>query len=116
MDMCYDDQNCGDQDAYQEISVDINNRIDETLTPRIGVAPNIFMEPLPSEPGGGTQTSCTAAGAMTAGAYCGFASAVGSEYCIFTKLEDERIFAASEKGVQFVTAPAYPLTEAGVCP
>jgi hypothetical protein len=114
MDMCYDDPTCGGADAYQAVTVDAGTgRL--TIT-AIGVAPNAYISPLPSDPGGGTVTSCTAAGAMTTGAYCGFASGVGQSYCIFSKLEDGRVFAASERGAQFITTPVFPLTEAGVCP
>ena len=109
MEMCYDDVTCGAAEAYQVIAVDANSRL---TTTNIGT----YISTLPLDPGGGTQTSCTAAGAMTAGAYCGFNSGVGETYCIFTKLHDGRIFAASEKGTQERSGLAHPLTEASVCP
>ena len=102
MEMCFDDATCGTAAGnYQAVGIDAKNRINITS---IGVSPNFFLNPLPEDPGGGSQTSCLVAGAMTAGKYCGYTSGAGGAYCIFTKLEDGRIFATSEKGAQYMTS------------
>lgn len=113
MEMCYDDPTCSGSPTggqYLTVTVDANSRLSISS---IGT----FISSLPQDPGGGSQTSCTAAGAMTPGPYCGFSNATDrSQYCIFAKLESaNQIVAASEKGVRVTTTPA-TINEANVCP
>jgi len=115
MEMCLGDSSCSTAvGSYPAITVDANSRI-ATIAGGTGIP--TYMTILSLDPGGGSVTSCTALAAMTAGNYCAFASGVGSQYCIFTKLERTTdIIAASEKGVQIKTGLAAPLTEPNVCP
>ena len=101
MEMCLDDATCsGAVGNYLVIAAGTPGRL---TTAAIGA----YLNPLPNDPGGGTATVCTGTGEMTAGAYCGWTSPAGGEYCIFTKLNDTRVFVASEKGTQFMaSAPA----------
>ena len=109
MEMCLDDASaaCGGSSGnYPAIAAGAPGRLTTT-------AISTYLTPLPQDPGGGSATVCTGTGEMTAGAYCGWTSAAGGEYCIYTKLNDLRIFAASEKGAQFMaTAP----TSLSACP
>jgi general secretion pathway protein G len=115
MEMCLDDASCSTAvGSYPAITVDANSRI-ATIAGGTGIP--TYMTTLSLDPGGGSVTSCTAVGAMTAGNYCAFASAVGGQYCIFTKLEGTTdIIADSEKGVQIKTGLSGTLTEPVVCP
>lgn len=101
MTLCYNDSTCGALEQYQAIAVDGNSRL---TTTSIAGTSNTYLAIFPQDPGGGTTTcSDTTPGAVAAsGAYCGYASAAGAEYCIFTKLADGRWFAASEKEAQFM--------------
>jgi len=99
MEMCSDDSACTTVGSYLAIAV-TSGRL---TTAAIGT----YMPTVPQDPGGGTGT-CTGAadGEMVSGAYCGFASAVGSEYCVFAKLSNNTWITASEKGSRITsTAP-----------
>ena len=110
MEMCADDTSCNSSTAgnYKAVTVDASSRISITA---IGT----YMPTLPLDPGGGTIATCItgAIDEMTAGAYCGYANSAGGEFCIFSKLNDGRILAASEKGVNFMTAIPATMT---ACP
>ena len=101
MEMCADDTACNASTAgnYKAVTVDASSKISITA---IGT----YMPTLPLDPGGGTITTCITGtiDEMVAGAYCGYASSAGGEFCIFAKLNDGRIIAASEKGVNFMAA------------
>lgn len=105
MELCFQDSSaaCGGSDAaYPAVAVDANGRL-TTIGGQNAIG--TYLSPLPTDPGGGSLTSCSGAiGEMTAGGYCAFTSAAGGEYCIYAQLSDGRIIAASEKGVQFMTS------------
>lgn len=101
MDLCYGDTSCNtvNDSTYLAIAVDANRRLTTT-------AVGTYMPTLPTEPGGGSATCTTAASTVesAAGAYCGYTSAAGAEFCVYARLSDGRVFAASEKGSQYMVA------------
>lgn len=101
MDMCYGDTACNtvNDSTYLAIAADANRRLTTTA---IGA----YMGTIPTEPGGGTAICTTAASTVETAAdtYCGWTSAAGAEYCIYSRLSDGRVFAASEKGAGYMAA------------
>ena len=96
MEMCLDDFSCA-SGGYPIITVTAS-RLPASTT--IGS----YLSPIPQDPGGGTGT-CTTAVEPSAGPYCGVTGVTtATEYCIFATLSDGRVFAASEKGAQFMAA------------
>lgn len=112
MELCYGDTACNtvNDSTYKTIVTDAAGRITTTA---IGT----YMPTIPSDPGGGAATCTTAASAVetAAGFYCGVASSTSSatEYCIFARLSDSRVFAASEKGAGYMAVIPANL---GACP
>jgi prepilin-type N-terminal cleavage/methylation domain-containing protein len=111
MELCFDDADCGAAEAYLTIDATPNAQ-GALVTTSIGS----YLDSLPTDPGGGTATCATAASANenAAGAYCGF-DGTTSQYCIYARLSDGRVFAASEKGSQYMTPSAIPASNAA-CP
>ena len=113
MEMCLDDAStdCGGASGnYPAIAAGAPGRL---TTTRIGSVASPYLNPLPQDPGGGSAIVCTGTAEMTAGAYCGWTSLQTENYCIYTKLNDGRVFVASEKGTQFMgSAP----TSREACP
>lgn len=69
-----------------------------------------YLDPLPKDPGGGTNATCN----NTAGAaYCGFTSPAGPDYCIVAALEGGGFFVASKKGSQAMASAPTSIT---ACP
>jgi prepilin-type N-terminal cleavage/methylation domain-containing protein len=103
MEMCYDDSSCGGSSgAYLAIAAGVPGRLTTT-------AIGSYLTTIPQDPGGGSQTSCVTDGTaeMSAGAYCGWTSAAGTEYCVYAKLSSGDWILASEKGViTKATSPA----------
>ncbi|MFH1509962.1 MAG: type II secretion system protein [Candidatus Nealsonbacteria bacterium] len=105
MELCYDDSSaaCGAASGkYPAIAAGVPGRLTTTA---IGT----YLTTLPQDPGGGSQTSCSTDDAveMSAGAYCGWTSIAGTEYCVYAKLSSGDWILASEKGViTKATAPA----------
>ena len=109
MEMCLDDAACaggGLVGNYPAIAAGTPGRLTTTA---IGT----YLNPLPQDPGGGTNAVCGTLSEMSAGAYCGWTSSAGGEYCIYAILSDSRVIAASEKGTQFMTAAP---TSMSACP
>ena len=102
MELCRSDASvtCGSSvENYPAISAGSPGRLTTT-------AISTYLDPLPEDSGGGSSTVCTTTGEMTAGRYCGWTSPIGSQYCIYTKLYDGRVFIASSKGTRYeATAP-----------
>ncbi len=109
MEMCLDDISCGNTSGNYPAVAATNNLITSL---NLGT----FLPTLPKDPGGGS-TACNAAATSTNETavqnYCGINTGVGTEYCIYARLSDGRIMAASKKGVSFMaTLPA----AASACP
>ena len=104
MEMCTDDSSCSASNNYLAIAATLNR----ITTTAIGT----YMTIIPQDPGGGSSAACTTDYSLelTAGAYCGWTSAAGGEYCIYAKLSNGDWFAASEKGVQTMTTPPASLS------
>lgn len=104
MELCYGDAACnGTNDStYKTIVTDAAGRI----IPPIPLAIGTYMPTIPSDPGGGAALCTTAGSAVETapGFYCGVASStsIATEYCIFARLSDQRLFAASEKGSGYI--------------
>lgn len=102
MDLCYGDTACNtvNDSTYLAVAADAATR--RLTTAAIGT----YMPTIPTEPGGGAALCTTAASTIetAAGAYCGFTTAAGSSYCIYARLSDSRVFAASEKGAGYMAA------------
>ncbi len=101
MDMCMDDATCGGaQNQYPLISAGTPGRLTTT-------AIGSFLPTIPQDPGGGSSVACGTddSAELSAGAYCGWSSSAGNEYCIYAKLSSGDWIAASEKGVQTMTVP-----------
>ncbi|MBI1971498.1 MAG: prepilin-type N-terminal cleavage/methylation domain-containing protein [Candidatus Wildermuthbacteria bacterium] len=101
MDLCYGDTACNtvNDSTYLAIAADVNRRLTTT-------AVGTYIPTLPADPGGGAALCTTAASTVetAAGAYCAYTSPAGAEYCIYARLSDGRVFAASEKGSQYMAA------------
>jgi prepilin-type N-terminal cleavage/methylation domain-containing protein len=102
MEMCSDDTACSGgtrAGQYKAITVDASSRL--TVT-----AITTYLPVIPADPGGGAITTCSGTiDEMTAGNYCAFASSAGAtEYCIYAKLSNGKVMAASEKGVSEMSA------------
>lgn len=101
MEMCYGDAACNtvNDSTYKTIVADASGRLTTTA---IGT----YMPVIPSDPGGGVSLCTTPVSTIetAAGAYCGFTTAAGSSYCIYARLSDGRVFAASEKGSGYMVA------------
>lgn len=110
MELCYGDTACNgvNDSTYLAINADANRRLTNT-------AVGSYMPTIPAEPGGGS-AACTTAASTTetaAGNYCAFTTVAGSAYCVYARLSDGRVFAASEKGSQYMAAlPA----DSAACP
>lgn len=110
MELCYGDTTCnGVNDSSYKVLTVTSGRL--TASQNIGT----YMPTIPTEPGGGTATCTTAASNVetAAGEYCSITGATTAEYCIYARLSDSRVFAASEKGSQYMAA--IPATMAA-CP
>jgi len=94
MELCYDDAACsGATGQYLAIAA-TSGRITTT-------AIGSYLTTIPLDPGGGTSTACTTEdnAELTSGAYCGYTTSAGAEYCIYAKLSNGDWIIASEKGV-----------------
>ena len=115
MELCYGDTACNsvNDSSYLAIAADANRRLTTTA---IGT----YMATIPTEPGGGVSLCTTAASTVetAVGAYCGFTTSVGSPYCIYARLSDGRVFAASEKGAGYMVVGGVPAIPANAtdCP
>ena len=111
MELCYGDTACNgvNDSTYLPIAATVQR----LTTTAIGT----YMPTIPMDPGGGPATViCTTPSTPNsetfAGAYCGFTTAAGASYCIYARLFDGRVFAASEKGSGYMTA----IPDAVACP
>lgn len=101
MDLCYGDTVCNgvNDSSYKILGV---------TTGRLTAGQNIgsYMGTIPTDPGGGAATCTTpASNVETApGEYCSVTGATVTEYCIYARLSDGRVFAASEKGAGYMAA------------
>ncbi|MDP4009323.1 MAG: type II secretion system protein [bacterium] len=74
-------------------------------TGRLLVPTSIGGVALPTDPGGGANTTCTTSGEMTAAGYCVIANTTDlDKYCIYANLAASDWFVASKSGVRHVTA------------
>jgi len=105
MEMCLDDSACAVSGGYPPITVS-SNRISASTT--IGT----YLNPVPLDPGGGTG-ACATLVEPSAGTYCGVTGSTATDYCIYATLSDGRVFAASEKGAQFMAGIPASIT---ACP
>lgn len=101
MELCFGDTACNsvNDSSYKVLGV-TSGRL--TASQTIGT----YLTAIPTQPGGGA-AACTDAvsGVETAaGEYCAITGATVTEYCIYARLSDSRVFAASEKGAQYMSA------------
>jgi len=67
-----------------------------------GTGIGTYLDPLPTDPGGGSTTGCND---TKGAAYAAFSnSSDRTQYCIYACLENGRFFAASEKGTKELTS------------
>ncbi len=118
MELCYQDANCAGKSVANDSSyllMGVTSGAGRIALAAIGS----YMPTVPQDPGGGVG-ACTDVASPTetaGGAYCGVASvnSTVTEYCIFARLSDSRVFAASKKGGQYMPTSAIP-TSITTCP
>ena len=112
MELCYGDTACNSvNDSSYKILTVTSGRL--TAAQNIGT----YMQTIPTDPGGGVATCTTAASSVETvpGEYCSITGATVTEYCIYARLSDGRVFAASEKGAGYMPGNVIPASMAA-CP
>ncbi len=101
MELCYGDTVCNtvNDSSYKILGVTAGRL---TAGQNIGT----YMGTIPMDPGGGSATCTTPVSSVetSAGEYCSITGATVTEYCIYARLSDGRVFAASEKGAGYMAA------------
>lgn len=113
MELCFGDTSCNgtvNDSSYKILGV---------TSGRLTAAQNIgsYMGTIPTDPGGGTALCTVAASSVetAAGEYCAITGATVTDYCIYARLSDSRVFAASKKGAGYMPSSAVP-TSVTACP